>query len=195
MKRVVRDEFERRTSTEVHRSSDITGWIAEVLRYRLGAVKYGRMWYVPRTSVVQARRLATVIENAGWGAEWVGSERRKCPIATSESLCDGLLIGLSEEVDVELAGLEERREAVRTNTHGKHAEVGARAAATYVERLRVISERVVAYGALLGEARVATLRERVRLAMVEVSSLVDTGTEQRFALLWEEVERDIALKK
>lgn len=191
MKRTVREEFDRRIAAEVHRSTDITVWLATTLRFRLGAVKFGKMWYAPMASVAMARRLCAMLENAGWGTEWVGGEKRQCPVATTEQLCDGLLLGLAEEVDAELQLLETRRAQIRSGgSDNATKDIGERAAGTFISKLRTIGERIVGYGALLGEKRVATLRERVRVAMMEVDAQVDSGISQRFGLIWEEIELD-----
>jgi hypothetical protein len=193
--RKVREEFDRRMADEVHRSTDITGWLATTLRFRLGAVEYGALgWYVPHQSVAMARRLADMLATAGWGEGWVGTSARTCPLGTTDALCDGLALGLAAEVDAELAMLEMRREQLRSGSSDKATkDVGSRAAMTYLAKLRVLLERIVNYGALLGEERVAVLRERVRLASVEVSKQAE-GSDfiERFDLIFEELREEKA---
>lgn len=182
----VRKEFSERIGAERYIASDISRWLWSTLKAQCGAVKYGGNWYVPRKHRDTALSLVDAFKS--WGENWMDPP---LPIATTTQLAQGLANGLRAEVDEELRKLEHQRKLVRDKTGDPAADVGERAATNFMLRFRAITERVCAYEAILGADMVATCRDKVRAAMMELNALLDGDIVERFALIWEEIRNDI----
>ncbi len=182
----VRKEFTDRIGAERYIASDISRWLWTTMKQHCGAVKYGGNWYVPRKHRDTAIALVEAFKT--WGENWMDPP---LPIATTSQLAQGLANGLRAEVDEELRKLEHQRKLVREKTNDPKADVGERAATNFMQRFRVIGERVCAYEAILGADMVATCREKVRVAMMELNELLDGGIVERFANIWDEIKLDI----
>lgn len=195
-------EFQARMSSELFKSSDVTSWLCRTIRGLLDGVRFGALgWLVPARHVDVAKQLTEAVGAAGFGSGWVHG----LPVATSDQLRDGIVRGLREEVRDQIDQLEDERakaRAVRAEAErqagaelGKlpAGDIGPARAGTFLRELRAIGARVVAYGQVLGEERVASLQRTVRDAMAELEGLLGedyTGIRERFSLIWEEIERD-----
>ncbi len=185
---LVRAKFEELVASERYIAADVTRWLAETLRYRLDAVKYGGNWYVPRRHRATAERIVAAF-CPSWGNDWM---EPPLPIASCDQLARGLSNGPMSEVDKVLADLAYQRQVA--SEQGRE-DVGERAACTFLGRLRTIAQRVVAYGALLGDDHVGECRRRVHAAMVDLEAQRGDGgfSSERFDLIWDEIERDRTL--
>ena len=179
-------EYQRRIGAELYRAADVTHWLSNTVYNRCEGVRFGGVWYVPRKFAGVAARVCETFGKV-WGTDWL---LPALPVATSAQLQDGLLAGLTKEVDDVCAQLDAQRENAKEK--GKE-DVGQRAAASHLARIREITERVQTYGALLGDDRVDSLRTRLVNAAAEVDALIDDGMGmvQRFSQMWDEVERDM----
>lgn len=191
---LVTDDFNARTATDVYQGADVTQWLGNVLRRAHGAVEYGLGWYVPAKHRAAAAQLCAAIADTGFGTSWVGGRGRPAlPIATCDELRDGILAGLSEEVESLLDRLATERDNAKTER--KAGDIGAKRAGTFLTELREINRRIDAYGLMMGAERIAAAREQVRLAIVELESVLGdeyTGIGARFALIAEECAFDPA---
>jgi hypothetical protein len=205
--------FAARMAAEQYKSSDVTSWLSRTLRWKLDAVRFGALgWLVPAAHVAAATKLCQAIQGAGFGGGWVTG----LPVATSDQLRDGIVNGLVEEVTAAMDKLNtERNEVKNARTaaidaamvmRGEPArsealdaarkladDIGEKRAHTYLKEFRAIGERVVAYGAVLGESRVDKAREWVKRGVAELETIVGedfSGIRARFGLIWEEIERD-----
>lgn len=175
----VRVEFDRLTAGEIVGSADVTAWLRGVLVGRLGSVRLGGSYYVPRASVAQAVAICEAV-SAIWGCDWM---LPALPIATSEQLQRGLANGLTAEAATVLDDLATARAVAAKD--GK-AEIGGRAAATLLAKLRTVAERAQQYQALLGDDCTRQVRTAVAAAIETVMPLV-SDTTQRGALIWADI--------
>lgn len=183
----VKQEFATRIGAERYISSDITRWLQITLKTRCAAVRYGGNWYVPRKHRGTAESLVAAFKS--WGADWMDPP---LPIASTAQLAQGLANGLMREVDDELRRLEAQRENVREKSNDQSADVGEKAASSFMIRLRQIGERVCAYEQLLGVDMMSSCQTKIRTAMGELSQLIEgAGTVERFAAVWDEIAFDI----
>jgi hypothetical protein len=183
----VRAEFTSRIGEQRYVASDVSRWIKETLRKRLDAARYGGNWYVPRIHRATAERLVDAFKN--WGSDWMDPP---LPIASSDQLAKGLANGFKRDVDDILGTLEAQRKERRKND--PEAEIGEVAAQSFITKLRGVLERCHHYSVLLGDDCVNDVRERVRVAMTELSAALDESTlaiNARFSNIWDEVKRDI----
>lgn len=202
--------FAARMAAEQFKSSDVTGWLSRTIRWKLDGVRFGALgWLVPAANVGAAAELCKAVQSAGFGSGWVTG----LPVATSDQLRDGIVRSLIDEVSELIDRLNKERNEVKASkdaavaaarakkNHGdelqqalKMAEdVGEKRAHTYLKEFRAIGERVVAYGAVLGEERVDSARQWVKRGISELETIVGedfTGIRERFGLIWEEIERD-----
>jgi hypothetical protein len=182
-------DFRTRVDEEMYQSSDITAWLGSVLIKHCDAVQFGAMgWYIGPRHVDWANRLCSAVKAAGFGAGWVVPG---LPVTDSDHLRDGLLGGLTEEVDDLMHRLETERAAARSTREAK--DIGPKRAASFLADLRKIGERVAGYAVVLGDERVRAAKERVRLAVVELETVLGddhSGISARFAQVWDEIERD-----
>lgn len=184
----IQAEYQRRIAGEVFQSADVTAWMRGVVCGTLGGVQLGGVYYVPRTGAARAEALCTSVA-AVWGTNWITPA---LPVATSDQLRRGLVRGLSDEAAEILADLATQRKiAAQTAADGKRktADIGTRAAATFMLKLRTVAERALSYGALLGPELVTELRATVLAALETVEPLMDPAA-QRGWLIWEELERE-----
>lgn len=182
-------EFQRRVNEEIYQSSDITSWLGGVLRKHCQAVAFGALgWYVPPTHTEFANRLCGAVQGTRWGQGWV---LPGLPVTDSDHLRDGILRGLTEEIDDLMHRLATERSAAKEIREA--GDIGPKRAASFLTDLRKIGERVMAYAVVLGDERVASARERVRLAVLDLETVLGadhSGISARFGLIWEEIERD-----
>lgn len=184
----VKADYAEKIGQELYRSSDVTTWLYKVLRDELDAVRFGVGWYVPRTHAATAARLCEAFSSLPWGADWIVPA---LPVATSEQLRSGILRGLSDEVAAVMNQLENER--VTAVTKENRQDIGQKRATTFLRMLREIGGRVVAYGALLGDGRVSSLRSQIQSAIEELESSMsedDAALVARFANIWDEIELD-----
>lgn len=181
--------YQRRIDEEIYQSSDITSWLGGVLRRHCDAIAFGALgWYVPPQHMEFANRLCEAVRGTRWGVGWV---LPGLPVTDSDHLRDGILRGLTEEIDELMHRLATERAAAKETREGK--DIGPKRASSFLADLRKIGERVLAYAVVLGDERVAAARERVRLAVVDLESVLGadhSGISARFGLIWEELERD-----
>lgn len=209
-------DFQARMSSELFKSSDITGWLSRTLRDKLDGVRFGALgWLVPARHVAAAKQLTEAVGHAGFGLGWVHG----LPVATSDQLRDGIVRGLLAEVTDVLDALRDERAKAKAALESAEFElnrrrlvgelvgaeldsargalpagdIGQTRAATHLKELKAIAARVVAYGQVLGEDRVKLAQDQIRDAMTELESVLGedySGIRQRFGLIWEEIERD-----
>lgn len=205
------DDYKQRCADELYTSADLTAWMAETLREKCGAVNYAVGWYVPAKHRPKAIELCKAIAATGWGSDWLGSaERPALPIATCDELRDGLVRGLKDEVAQLCGKLEDERVKARAdreqaindaiaagedaNTVRRKGDIGETRAHSYLSSFRDVGRRALAYGELLGEERVATMRSAIGDAIAELEGLLGedySGARERFMHLWDEVEFDL----
>jgi hypothetical protein len=160
-------EYRRLAADEIMGASDVTAWLRGRM-HAAGAVRLGGSWYVPTAARPVVERVVTGLAEA-WGTDWMAPP---LPVATSDQLRAGLARGLAEEVDDLLAELADARRLARERGA---ADLGAKAAATFLQRLRSAADRSIAYATTLGEAHVATLRAKARAALDEITPLLDAS--------------------
>jgi hypothetical protein len=205
--------YRQRLDDQLYTSGNLTTWLAETLKTRCAAVDYGIGWYVPARHRDTAVALCAALARTGWGVEkkWLGSDKRPAlPIATCDELRDGLVTGLKCEVAELLGKLEDERAKAREEREtaiaaaraagedeGKvrrKGDIGEDRAQSYLISLRDTSRRVLAYGELLGDERVASARTAVLDAVAELEGLLGdagNGITARFAGVWDEIQFDL----
>lgn len=202
-------DFSARMAAELYKSSDVTSWLARTLRWKLDGVRFGALgWLVPARHVDAARQLCEAVSGAGFGSDWVTG----LPVATSDQLRDGVVRGLVDEVMAVVNQIaEERRSAkaareaaIAMATENRSADqldiavklagdIGTTRAATHLRELRAIGGRVVAYGQVLGEARVDRAQRHIRDAIASLEAVLGddySGISARFSAVWDEIEFD-----
>lgn len=212
-------DYKQRCADELYTSADLTSWLAETLKERCGAVNYAVGWYIPANHRGDAIALCNAVSATGWGNNWLGSkERPALPIATCDELRDGLVRGLKDEVAELIGKLETERAKARQEredaiaaaraeaiangedpsvahiTVRRRGDIGEDRAQTYLLSMRDISRRVLAYGELLGEERVASARGAVLDVVAELEGLLAAdyqGIGARFAAVFDEIADDI----
>lgn len=177
----VRAEYDRLTDGELYAAADVTAWLAHTLREHMGAVRLGGQYYVRAQHAALAERLCQALADGsasykGWGADWL---LPALPVATSAQLRAGLARGLITEARDVLDDLERQRETARK---AKREDIGTRAAATLLGRLRTVSERAAQYAVILGAEHFGTIRQEIAAALAIVEPLCD-DTSQRGAML------------
>lgn len=181
-------DYQSRISSEVYQAGDITAWLNRVLHKEYLAVDFALGLYIRHQHAAKAEALLGAVMNAGWGRGW---GLPAIPVADSDQLRDGIVRGLQDEVAGVMQRLETEREVARTER--KAGDIGERRAGSFLKELRSIGTRIAAYGAVLGEDRVAKCRETVRLAVVSLETLLGddySGIGARFAGIFEELELD-----
>jgi hypothetical protein len=203
-------DFSARMAAELYKSSDVTSWLARTLRWKLDGVRFGALgWLVPAKHVAAAEELCKAVQGAGFGSDWVTG----LPVATSDQLRDGIVRGLVDEVFAVVNQIaEERRSAKQAKADAlvaamkledwrdAHAQalrlagdIGTTRAASHLKELRAIGGRVVAYGQVLGEARVDQAQRHIRDAIASLEDVLGgdySGISARFSAVWDEIELD-----
>lgn len=184
--------YNARLAAEVYKSSDVTQWLVGILRWRLQGIKFGALgWLIPARHATEAQMLCTAVQSTKFGTDWM---LPALPVATSDQLRDGIARGLTEEVTDLMGKLAtERATAATSRSETRSGEIGPKRAQTFLTELRAIRGRVVSYGQILGERRVAAAATVIRNAIVELEGLLGadhSGISERFALIWEEIQRD-----
>jgi hypothetical protein len=192
-------EYRLAVDQEIYQAADVTGWLGRTLMSAYDAVRFGVGWYVPARHSEAAGRLCGAVSQI-WGTDWIVPA---LPVATSDQLRDGIVRGLVDEVDTLMARLETERaparsarvEFIRAGTHGDPpaGDIGPKRAQTFLKDLRAVGTRIVAYGEVLGEERVASAREQVRQAVIELETVLGddySGISARFSGVWDEIELD-----
>jgi hypothetical protein len=187
--RSVLDGYQVRLGEELYQSGDITTWLGGVLRKHCDAIAFGALgWYVPPKHAARAAGVCQAVASTGFGAGWV---LPGLPVTDSDMLRDGILRGLTDEVDGLMDRLATERSAAKETRES--GDIGPKRASTFLADLRKIGERVVAYSVVLGDERVSAARERVRLAIVDLETLRgsdSSGGHARFEAIWDELELD-----
>lgn len=184
----IKADYDERIAGEIFEAGAVTSWLNGKLYDHFKAVSFGVGSYVPQKHAAAAEQLCEAVRSTGWGYGWISPA---LPIADSSQLRDGIVRGLKEEVADLMARLATEREIAKTER--KDGDIGEKRAGTYLKALRDIGQRIVAYGQVLGEERVSVCRETVRTAIAALETLLNddfTGISQRFAGVWEEIERD-----
>ncbi len=185
----VREEYDRLVGEAVHQAPDVTAWLTWVLTSKFEAVRYGGNWYVSKKHREAAEKLCDTF-SAAWGEDWLVPA---LPVATSNQLARGLANGLQKEVDTVLEELANAREIAKKSA--KTGDIGPKAAATFLLKLKKIGERVVSYGNLIGSSLVDECRIKVRDGVGALNGLASMdGISERFAAVWDEIEFDIKVK-
>ena len=196
--------YKRRLASEVYKSGDLTTWLGSLLRTEYRAVRFGALgWLVPARHAAAAKVLTEAVASAGFGHGWVHG----LPVATTDQLRDGIVGGLMAEVQDVLDRCAKERDAAQTEYEDRMAthkatksdltrgrgDIGEKRAATFLGELRRIAERLAAYAQILGEEHVAPARLQIREAMESLEDVAGedySGIRERFALIWDEIERD-----
>jgi len=176
----IAEKFTDLCGREVLQAGHITTWLGAVIRDCLGGVKYGGSWYIPRHTRAAGQKIIAAFAPK-WGTEWMNPP---LPIATSAELAAGIAAGLAAEVDETLTELAAAAKSC------KDGKVGEKAAVTYLGKFKAHGERVLAYAQLLGDAFVATSKQKVKDAVAKLEGSLD-GASIRYALAMEEAEKDL----
>jgi hypothetical protein len=188
--------FADHVAREVLQAGHITTWLGDTLRDRLGGVKYGGCWYVPTATRPIAEKIIAAFEPK-WGSDWMSPPT---PIATCAQLSRGIANGLASEVD-EVLGEFAAQTAVAVANKAANPDnikltgtIGERAAVAFMAKFRTKAERTVAFAALLGDELVSETKSKINDAIKQLDGLIDDGMgiSARYAMMWEEVEFDIA---
>lgn len=183
----IRDGYEQRLGEELYQSGDLTTWLGGILRKHCDAVEFGALgYYIPPKHAKRAGEICQAVASIGFGAGWV---LPGLPVTDSDMLRDGILRGLTAEIDGLMERLATERAAAKESRDS--GDIGAKRAETFIRDLRKIGERVVAYGVVLGDERVASAKARVNAALTELDQIrgADSGVE-RFRQIWDEIEFD-----
>ena len=164
----IEQAFEARIAQQRYTAADITKWLGDTLRRRLGAIRYGGNWYVPRETRDVAAALLDAVRMTGWGVNWM---HPALPIATSAELATGLAISLQNEVQDVMTTLEQARQYARD---AGRPDVGPRAVANYQERFKEIEARIRKAAHLLGEQHVHESLNVVAEGYVTLDSIRET---------------------
>jgi hypothetical protein len=183
------EDFKAKVATEIYQSADLTSWLSGVLRKHCTAVQFGALgYYVPARHRERAERICGAVRDAGFGAGWA---LPGLPVTTSDQLRDGLLRGLTDEVQLLMEKLATERESARSERAG--SDIGPKRAQTFLVDLRKIGERVAAYETVLGTDRVIAAKATIRTAISELEGLLGeehSGISARFSNVWDEIQRD-----
>lgn len=132
----VTTQFESRIAQQRYTAADVTKWLGDVLYRRLGAIRYGGNWYVPRESKDVAEQLLNTVRESGWGVNWLYPA---LPIMASPQLSLGLSIELAKEVDALMMQMNFAREAAREN--GRE-DIGGRACDGWQAKFGAVYDRI-----------------------------------------------------
>lgn len=206
--------FTARMAAETLKSGDVTSWLTRTMARELRAVRFGALGFlIPARHVAAAKALCNAVAAAPFGTGWVDG----LPVATSDQLRDGIVRGLTDEVDTILERLASERETARSakaeateaamfraEADSRHAQaaalsgdIGPKRVETFLRDLRDVAGRIVAYGQVLGAERVANARDAVRKANIELETLRGEdyeGISARFSAVWDEIEHDAKRK-
>lgn len=180
---------------EIYQAGDITSWLGRTLSVAYDAVRFGVGWYVPARHAAHAAELCATVSKI-WGTDWIVPA---LPVATSDQLRDGIVRGLTSEVDALMARLATERATADAAAKAKDGrassvgDIGPKRGQTFLHELRGIGARIVAYGQILGEERLASAQEQVRQAVAELETVLGddySGIAARFAGVWDEIELD-----
>ena len=206
-------DYRALVDAELYQSGDITSWLSGALRYYFDAVRFGALGlYVPARHAAAAAALCKAVADVGFGTDWV---LPALPIATTDQLRDGIVRGLTSEVDALMARMATERETAKLHkvnqlasaesitgdaglrardaAHRLSGDIGATRGQSFLKDLRAIGARIVAYGEVLGEDRLASAKEQVRQAVIELETVLGddySGISARFAGVWDEIEMD-----
>lgn len=187
--RSVLNGYQQRIGEEQYQSGDITAWLGGKLRKHCDAVQFGALgWYVPPKHAARAGELCQAVASTGFGSGWV---LPGLPITTSEILRDGILSGLTDEVDALMDQLASERKAAKELRES--GDIGHKRAGTFLADLRKIGERVAGYATVLGGERILVAKARIRTGIAELEAVLGDdhqGISARFAAVWDEIERD-----
>ncbi len=206
----VKAEFAALVGEEIYQAGDVTSWLGGVLASRYDAVRFGVGWYVPARHAAAAGALCATVSKI-FGVDWIVPA---LPVATSDQLRDGIVRGLTSEVDALMARMATERATAKATretallTHDEDGiasacgernakipsgDIGPKRAGTFLVELRAIGARIVAYGQVLGEERLASAKEQVRQAVIELETVLGDdylGISARFSAVWDEIEHD-----
>ena len=164
----VREQFERRIAQERYVAADVTKWLGDLLRRRLGAVKLGRAWYIPRETKTVAEGLVDALRTSGWGHSWLYPP---LPVATTAQLSMGLALGLQDELTGIMHDLDMARKTARD---AGRADIGPRAVDSFTRRVNEVDERVTRHRALLGDDNVSNCKALIGDALVLLDGINET---------------------
>lgn len=169
-------EYKRLRDGEIFGSADITEWLRGALRTHLRAVKLGGNFYIPRKGAGDAERLCEAVKATGWGTDWT---LPALPIASSGQLQRGLADGIKAEAAAVLVELATARAAL---VGTERTEVGGRAAATLLAKLRTVGERAKDYSVLIGSVMTKDVRNAIMAAVAIVEPLADDTAQRGWQL-------------
>lgn len=168
------ENFRRMRDDEVYKAGEVTDWLRETLLTRCRAVKFGGVWYVPRSHAATAEALLETVSHS-WGQDWLIPAM---PVASTDAVRTGLARGLHTEAAAVVRAWEDTVAAARTT--GK--AVGTRAAATALARLTEIAARVRGFREVLELTALDSLRTRLEEALERVRPHLSDAA-QRGAML------------
>ncbi len=187
--RSIVDGYQTRLGEELHTSGDLTSWLGGLLKSKFDAVEFGALgFYVSPKHAQRAGEICGAVASTGFGSGWI---LPGLPVTTSDMLLDGILRGLTDEVD----GLMERlaTERATAKVARQNGDIGHKRAGTFLADLRKIGQRIAGYAVMLGDDRVAAAKESVRLAIADLEGVLaddHQGISARFAMVWDEIELD-----
>lgn len=166
----VESQFEARISQQRYTAADITKWLGDTLRRKLGSIRYGGNWYIPRETKDVAQALLNATRESGWGTNWMYPA---LPVATSPELSQGLSIEFANEVNDVMAQLQLQRNAAIENGR---KDIGPRAVTTYQARFQEVYDRIKDYETrgLVEEYHAKMSYEVVAEAMVLLDTIRET---------------------
>lgn len=162
LKEKVRADYNHRIQTEQYTAADITQWLADTLKYRLQAIRYGGNYFVPRNCKVQAATLCDTLMMGGWGTSWIAPP---IPIATTPELQVGLAMSLQSEVAEVTAELIKHREAAQKEGR---SDISESIAISLMMKYRSVGVRILEAEPLLGAACLEDCKLDMHDAMVDL---------------------------
>lgn len=181
----IRHEFDERVGAEQLIASDITKWLNDVHRLALNAVRYGVGWYVPRAKRQIAEAIVESFVEVGWGESWMNPP---CPVATSSQMATGIAKGLAAEVAEVMLDLKNTRDKLRAAKNDQKADIGPRAAETFMIRFSRCGARMVSHAAVLGKDLLAECQDVVHDAMIELDAVLEGGITADWNGTWSTIE-------
>lgn len=196
----VRSHYATSTAKEILRSDVLTAWLQRLLRRRHGAVKRGRVWYVPSGQAEAVEALIEAIQPL-WG------DHETIRVTTAKALAKSLSRGLSDELAkvakdfadaTALAKAAARTKAIKKagEVHQatesyiavegeaafKRATVSSVVAARLLRDLGTVAARVAGYEVAIGSDAVAPCKTEIEALRSALMTLTD-DTSARAAML------------
>ncbi len=167
LKSEIKDEFAR--LFDIVKGPNVSSFI-DYQFMRLGSVKTGWGWFVPKAHVERARQLRYALVTA-WG-RW----EPVLPVTSIDAFRAGIREGLSREIDALTAKC----------TAALNDNITPTVALNRLKEINDLDERIVSFGPMIGVGYVAGLRAELQQIRFPIEQHT-TDTEQRGALIREEM--------